>query len=439
LTHLPDRRTLHRLVDGLALFRDVLDDPIGRAARTLIEEPANAPAARLIALLAEEAELYPEELVGDAWQNHVLDRILVSENAFSKKAERAPLDAMGEGLQQEARRELGLLQQLHREGGAVLASEAFGALGEVRAPGWRELRPLAAGPSAHTPDAIEMKQAFASADDWAALVPQLAQTYATAGVGIYGRFRAFRWVRGREAAGRLEGVAYPDPVRLSDLVGYEQEREPAIRNAQRFVAGLPANNVLLYGDRGTGKSSTVKALLNELGDRGLRLIEVSKEHLDDFPDILAPLRDRRQRFLIYVDDLSFEEQETYYKALKAVLEGGVEARPENVVLYATSNRRHIVRERFSDRWGTDDDVHEMDTMEEKLSLSDRFGIRIRFGAPDQERYLDIVRGIARRRAVPLSDADLTSRALAWAQRQNGRSGRTARQFVDALVGELAMP
>lgn len=442
MTYPPDRRSLRPVVEGLALFRDILDDQIGRAARTLVEEPNNAPAARLLALLTEEAELYPEELVGDAWQNHLLDRLLTAENAFSKKAERASFDEMGPGLQAEARRELAILQHLYRDGGNVLAKEAYGALGEVSRRDWNGLKALGSGPPLHAPEAIALKQAFAASTDWPSLAQQLAETYATAGVGNFARFRAFRWVHGRDD-GHHEGVAYPDPIRLSDLIGYEHEREPAVRNAERFVAGLPSNNVLLYGERGTGKSSTVKALLNELGDRGLRLIEVAKEHLDDFPEILAPLRHRRQRFLLYVDDLSFEEQETYYKALKAVLEGGVEARPENVVLYATSNRRHIIRERFSDRTAAavadDDDVHAMDTMEEKLSLSDRFGIRIRFGAPDQERFLEIVRGLAQRRDVSLLDAELTERALAWVQRQNGRSGRTARQFIDALIGELAMP
>ena len=439
VTNPPDRRALRRLVEGLALFRDVLDDHIGRAVRTIIEEPTNAPAARLVALLIEEAELYPEDLVGDAWQNHILDRLLSSENAFSKKAERASFGDMGSRLQSEARRELALLQQLYRDGGSLLAKEAYSALGEVTAPDWSRLKPLGAGPPLHTPDALQLKRTLASSIDWPSLAPQLAETYMAAGVGMFAQFRAFRWVHGHDGGGHLAGVAYPDPVRLSDLIGYEHERQPAIRNAERFVAGLPTNNVLLYGERGTGKSSTVKALVNELGDQGLRLIEVAKEHLDDFAEILAPLRHRRQRFLIYVDDLSFEEQETYYKALKAVLEGGVEARPANVVLYATSNRRHIVRERFADRAAEDDDVHEMDTMEEKLSLSDRFGIRIRFLAPDQMRYLQIVRGLAERRGVQLSDLELTTRALAWATRENGRSGRTARQFIDALVGELAMP
>lgn len=439
MTYPPDRRALRRALEGLALFRDVFDDQIGRAARAIAEEPTNLNAARMLSLLVQEAELYPEEMVGDAWQNHLLDRIFSAENAFSRKAERGSFDQMGEALLSQVRREAGLLQQLYRDGGQVLAAECFGALGDVSSPSWRGLQPLAAGPAIHSPETIAFKRQLAESNDWPSLVPELAATYAAAGVGIFGRFRAFRWVHAGER-GRIDGVEHPDPVRLADLVGYDQEREPAVRNAERFAAGLPANNVLLYGERGTGKSSTVKALLNEFGDRGLRLLEVPKERLEDFHELLSPLRDRRERFILYVDDLSFEEQETHYKALKAILEGGVEARPDNVVLYATSNRRHLVRERFADRDTlTDDDVHAMDTMEEKLSLSDRFGIRVTFGAPDQDRYLAIVRALAERQGVALAADELRRRALEWAQRHNGRSGRTARQFVDSLVGELALP
>ncbi|MPZ12928.1 MAG: DUF815 domain-containing protein [Chloroflexi bacterium] len=437
MTYAPDRRTLRRSLEGLALFRDVFDDAIGRAARAIVDEPSYIQAARLVSLLIEEAELSSEELVGDAWQNHLLDRVLAAENAFSRKAERAWVEEMGAGLLRQARRELGLLQQLYYEGGDILAAEAYAALGEVGALGWSSYRPLARGPQLHAPEALALKHALAASRDWQSLTEKLAAVYAAAGVGMFGRFRAFRWVHAGER-GHLEGVHHPDPVRLDDLIGYEREREVAVQNAERFAAGLPANNVLLYGERGTGKSSTVKALLNELGDRGLRLIEVPKEHLEDFPDLIAVLRDRRERYLLYIDDLSFEEQETHYKALKAALEGGIEARPDNVVLYATSNRRHLVRERFGDR-ASDEDVHAFDTMEEKLSLSDRFGIRVTFGAPDQERYLAIALGLAARAGIILPEDEVRRRALDWAQRQNGRSGRTARQFVNALVGELAVP
>ena len=241
--------------------------------------------------------------------------------------------------------------------------------------------------------------------------------------------------------GQDTGVALPDPVRLADLVGYEVERQPAVDNTRQFVANLPANNVLLYGDRGTGKSSTVKALLTEFQDKGLRLIEVSKEHLGDYVQIVTPLRGRRERFILFVDDLSFEEHETQYKALKAVLEGGLEARPENVVLYATSNRRRLVRERFSDRTGRvsgDDDVHTEETVQEKLSLADRFGIHVPFLIPDQDRYLAIAAALAARLGVRLPAREVRRRALLWSQWHNGLSCRTARQFVEALRGELAL-
>ncbi len=231
----------------------------------------------------------------------------------------------------------------------------------------------------------------------------------------------------------------PDPVRLGDLIGYENERELVVRNTEHFVAGHAANNVLLYGDRGTGKSSTVKALLNEYADRGLRLIEVPKSLLGDLARLLRELRGRRERFVVFVDDLSFDDHESHYKDLKAVLEGGVEARPANVLLYATSNRRHLVLERFSDRGGPLDEIHASDTQQEKLSFSDRFGISVTFGAPDQDRYLRIVSGLAGARGIAIDPAELRRRALEWATWQNGRSGRTARQFVDFLAGELGLP
>src|SRR5205823_713306 len=191
VTYPPDRRSLRPAVEGLALFRDVLDDQIGRAARAMLEEPTITSAARLLALITEEAELYPEDLVGDAWQNHLLDRLLTAENAFSKKAERASFADMGEGLKAETRRELVILQQMYRDGGNVLAKEVYGAIGEVSRRDWTELRPLASGPPLHAPEAITLKRLFAASTDWPALAEQLAENYAAAGVGNFGRFRAF--------------------------------------------------------------------------------------------------------------------------------------------------------------------------------------------------------------------------------------------------------
>ena len=273
---------------------------------------------------------------------------------------------------------------------------------------------------------------LSAAEDWGACAELLAGHYARHGAGPYGRHRAFLW---RE--GRLLAVSRPDPVSLAELVAYEREREPLIRNTERFLAGLPAHHALLYGLPGTGKSSTVKAIMNEYADLGLRLVEVKKEDLAELQEVLEVLGGRGRRFVLFVDDLSFEEHEVEYKALKALLEGSVEEPPENVRLYATSNRRNLIREPSPKRESpAGDDVHARDTMQEKLSLAARFGLRLTFPSPDQARYLEIVAGLARGRGLAIPAEDLRERALLWDRWHAGRSGRTARQFVDELEAEL---
>jgi predicted AAA+ superfamily ATPase len=432
--------------DDLALFEGVLADEIGAAFQALVQEmiaggaagPVRQTWGRLFALLADEGELAAEPLVGDAWQNHLLDRLLVDENAYSRKAQRAPVEAMGPALVEQAQGELRALQRLFQADARRLQALVEALAPAASWPSWDGFRPLeaAAGPGQET--AWALKTRLAESEDWAAELPLLAAHYAHAGTGQFARYRAFRWLR-TPPPGHLEGISHPDPVRLDELVGYESERELLLQNTEHFLSGYPANNVLLYGDRGTGKSSTIKALLAAYGDRGLRLVEIAKGHLTDLPVVLRLLRDRRERFILFIDDLSFQETETEYKALKAVLEGGLEARPENVLLYATSNRRHLVQERFADRSGAvDGELHGVDTAQEKLSLSDRFGITLTFLAPDQDRFLTIVAALAAARRLPIDAATLRRRALAWATRHKGRSGRTARQFVDHLSGELGL-
>lgn len=443
-----------RAAAELSLLAGVLDDEAGRLMLALLEALTAGPAqarppadhhtralyGRLFALLAEAAELSPGPLVGDAWQNHLLDRLLADENLLSRKLARAGQGRVGPSVLAAARQDLARLQALHRVDARTLVAALEARFG----PGehgegwvaWDELHPLDDGRAQHA-GAAALKRYLADLDDWRAGLEALQAHYAAGGSGPFGRYRAFRWVR-RGATGCLEGIAEPDPIRLEELIAYEAERELLIRNTEWFLEGLPANNVLIYGERGTGKSSTIKALLNAYAHHGLRLVEVSKHDLDDFPAILAHLRGRRERFVLFVDDLSFEHHETHYKELKAILEGGLEARPSNVVLYATSNRRHLVQERWAERDGFDhEEVHARDGMQEKLSLADRFGICLTFVAPDQTRYLAIVEGLARARGLPISPADLRRRAIQWAQWQNARSGRTARQFVDYLTAELA--
>jgi predicted AAA+ superfamily ATPase len=284
---------------------------------------------------------------------------------------------------------------------------------------------------------LQIKEYLAAAPTWDKPTAQrLGHHYATYGCGILGRYIAFKWQEGA-----LHGISHPDVITLSALIGYADIREQVIDNTRQFLHGYPANNLLLYGDRGTGKSSTVKALLNEYWPRGLRLVEVPKRQLADYQLIVQQLRYSKHRFILFVDDLSFEENETEFKDLKALLEGGVEDQPGNVLIYATSNRRHLIKETFADRTNKNDtgrEIHSMDSVQEKLSLADRFGITVIFPTPDQETFLEIAVGLAQKRQLPLSQQDLRRRALKWSIWHNGRSPRSARQFVDHLEGQLAM-
>lgn len=441
-------RLLRRL-QTIHLYRNVLKDEIGQGYLGLLEllatEDSAQPArtallsayAGLFSLLARDVELHKRPLAGDPWQDHLLDRLLSDENPFSLKAQQVSIDAMGPSLVKAARHDLKLLHSLYAiDGSAVLGllRERLGDEAQVLVP-WDALRP-AQSAEIYAAPLPAIKTRLATDPDWDRLLEDLLAHYASAGTGVFARFWAFRWLR-QEGAGRLEGIAHPDPISLDELVEYDLERQLLLQNTEQFVAGFPANNALLYGDRGTGKSSTVKALLHRYGPRGLRLVEVPKSLLGDFPRILALLRGRRERFVLFVDDLSFDEKETAYKELKAALEGSVEARPENVVVYATSNRRHLIQESYSDR-ASDGELRRWDTHQEKLSLADRFGITVVFTTPDQDRYLRIVQSLASQRGLDIDPADLRSKALRWATQQGGFSGRAARQFVDFLAGEIGL-
>ncbi len=443
-TQAPPWDSARRAAASLVVFCAVLEDRAGSAWRDLVTAMSGGPEravavttayALLFSLLADEAELSTTPLIGDAWQHHLLSRLLDADTPFTRKAEAGGWSAMGPALATQARADLAALERCYRLTGATLAA-AVARIAGVPVTPWDQFRPLGGGPAASP--RLGLMRRFHATRGWDRLAQALADHVAEHGAGMFGRYRAFRWVGGR--GGRLEGIRHPDPVGLDDLVGYEVERQPVVDNTRQFVAGGPANNVLLYGDRGTGKSSTVKALLNEYGDLGLRLIEVAKEDLGDYAAILGALRGRRERFVLFVDDLSFEEHETQYKALKAALEGGLEARAPNVILYATSNRRHVVTERFADRHraSTDDEVHPEDTAQEKLSLADRFGIHAPFLVPDQERYLRIVAELAVRHGLRVPSGELRRRALVWSQWHNGLSCRTARQFIDGLRGEALL-
>ena len=254
------------------------------------------------------------------------------------------------------------------------------------------------------------------------------------GVGKLGLHKAFRVDRSEKGV-EIVPIANIAHVNLDDLVGYESAKQQLIENTEAFLQGKRANNCLLFGDAGTGKSSSIKAILNKYYENGLRIIEIYKHQFRDLNDVIAQIKNRNYRFIIYMDDLSFEDFEVEYKYLKAVIEGGLEKKPQNVLIYATSNRRHLIEENFSDRSGWSDNIHKTDTVQEKLSLSARFGVTIYFGSPDKKQFQNIVKVLAERQGINIPHERLMAEANRWELNHGGLSGRTAQQFVDHLAGK----
>lgn len=261
--------------------------------------------------------------------------------------------------------------------------------------------------------------------------------YRDYGVGKFGLNKAFR-VSHEEDGVKLIPITNTEEVMLDDLIGYEIQKQKLVDNTKAFVEGRKANNCLLFGDSGTGKSTSIKAILNEYYNQGLRMIEIYKHQFKDLSTVIAQIKNRNYRFIIYMDDLSFEEFEIEYKYLKAVIEGGLETKPDNVLIYATSNRRHLIRETWSDRSDmSKDELHRSDTMQEKLSLVNRFGVSINYSKPTQKEYFDIVCNLAKRYdSITLSDEELCKEANKWELSHGGISGRTAQQFINYLAGKV---
>ena len=261
----------------------------------------------------------------------------------------------------------------------------------------------------------------------------LTEFYKDYGVGKFGLHKAFRVAHDEDGVKivPIQNIAH---VYLDDLVGYEIPKQKLIENTEAFVEGRKANNCLLFGDAGTGKSSSIKGIANEYYEKGLRIIEVYKHQFQDLNDVITQIKNRNYKFIIYMDDLSFEDFEIEYKYLKAVIEGGLEKKPKNVLIYATSNRRHLVLEKFSDKEERRDDLHAGDTVQEKLSLVSRFGVTIFFAAPDKKEFQNIVRVLAERYGVKLPEEELLLEANKWELAHGGLSGRTAQQFIDYLLG-----
>ena len=423
-------KTYRQQSASLLLYQSVLTGDIGQAFLHLLDALiAGDDLTTRLAYGEWFSELANHQI---SWQRYLVSQILLADNAFSQQAQTADaLETIDEqiapGILAAAHHDLDILEDLYHLPIEKL-SQWTGQIGDSSTPPVMQI-----GLEPEFP--IE----FPYAAGWHSATQELANYYCTHGVGIFGQFKAFRWQSQNAPypSGHLVGIESTDPISLKQLIGYDHPKQQLIQNTKFLLDGYTAQNVLLYGSRGAGKSSLVKALLNEYCDRGLRLIEVPKSNLQNLPKIVAPLHRLPQKFIIFVDDLSFEEDDEAFKALKVVLEGGVTARPQNVVVYATSNRRHLIREFFDDRPAPKDaeEIHNWDTVQEKLSFSDRFGLTLTFTPADQPTYLTIVRELARQANLNIDADHLDWRARQWATRHNGRSGRTARQFIDFLTAE----
>ena len=264
----------------------------------------------------------------------------------------------------------------------------------------------------------------------------VTEFYKDYGVGKLGLHKAFRIAHKEGSAVEIVPINNIAHVHLDDLVGYEIAKKKLIDNTEAFINGKEANNCLLFGDAGTGKSTSIKAIANQYYDRGLRLIEIYKHQFCDLNEVIAQIKNRNYKFIIYMDDLSFEEFEIEYKYLKAVIEGGLEKKPDNVLIYATSNRRHLIRENFSDKEEIREDMHTSDTVQEKLSLYTRFGVSIYFGSPNKKEFQEIVKTLAKRKDITMPEEELLLEANKWELSHGGLSGRTAQQFITYLLGQL---
>jgi len=414
---------------SLLVYQDVLSGEVGNAFLELLKAIDKVQHSlehdKKDYLYAYGRWFYALAHKNKSWQDYLVEQILHADNPFTQQVQKFDFEDLSPALLAAAKNDLQALHCLYkfsRDHMEQWTQEVFPS--SYSLVFWSQDTAIPA-------DEFSLHRC----DNWPAALTDLVTQYRTWGTGLFAEYQALQW-----HAGQLIGVAYPDLVRINDLVGYADQRDQLVKNTEALLSGYPALHVLLYGSRGSGKSSFVKSLLTEYGKRGLRLVEVTKSELIHLPIIVDQLRQIPNKFILFVDDLSFEEDEDTYKALKVVLEGNLTARPQNVVVYATSNRRHLIREFFGDRPqpGSEDEVHGWDTVQEKLSLSDRFGLTLTFIPADQKLYLRIVHHLAQQAGLSLPPEDLEFQALQWALQHNGRSGRTARQFIDFIQADLAL-
>ena len=367
------------------------------------------------------------------WHNYLTFYLITNENPFSLTCEKVGANdgSVNEFAKNDFKVFMNLFNYDFRPIEAALGINCFSLISDYKAIVKKELM--------YNKNVSEKVQALSlkleTAKDENEFFNYVTDFYKAYGVGMFGLNKAFRVIGGDNGV-TFTPINNMDKVMLDDLIGYEIQKKKLVENTEAFVQGRKANNALLFGDSGTGKSTSIKAIVNEYYDQGLRMIEIYKHQFKDLSNVIASIKNRNYKFIIYMDDLSFEEFEIEYKFLKAVMEGGVETKPDNILIYATSNRRHLIKETWNDRndLESNNGLHRSDTIEEKLSLVNRFGCQISYSKPSQKEFFDIVIGLARKNNVKMTDEELMAEANKWELSHGGISGRTAQQFINYCLG-----
>jgi hypothetical protein len=436
------KREMYRDIAKLVLYRDLGEDSILMKLSGIFEDfdRGNCSNAELVSRIYDQIKRLLDLATDygfdtNLWHNYLAFLLITNENSFSMTSEK--VGANQGTVNYFAKNDFRIFKKLFdfdfSKIEEALDIDCFSTVNHYQAIGKKE-RMYNKNVSEKVQ---EISRAIENAKDEEDIFKIVTDFYKAYGVGMFGLNKAFRIVHPANSPLEFVPINNTEHVRLDDLIGYEIQKQKIVENTEAFVAGRKANNALLFGDSGTGKSTTIKAIINEYYDRGLRMIEIYKHQFQDLSQVISQIKNRNYRFIIYMDDLSFEEFETEYKYLKAVIEGGLEIKPDNVLIYATSNRRHLIRETWTDRTDLENDngMHRSDTMQEKLSLVNRFGVTINYSKPSQKEYFQIVIGLARKNGITLSDDELCREANKWELAHGGISGRTAQQFINYLAGK----
>ena len=433
---------MYRDIAKLVLYRNLGENSILKKLSGIFEDfdRGDCPNAELVARIYDQIKRLLDLATDygfdtNLWHNYLAFILITNENSFSMTSEK--VGANDGTVNYFAKNDFKIFKKLFdfdfSEIEEALDIDCFTIVNNYKAIGKKE-RMYNKNVSTKVQD---ISRAIEGAKDENDIFKIVTDFYKAYGVGMFGLNKAFRIVHPTNGDMQFVPINNTEDVRLDDLIGYEIQKQKIVENTEAFVAGRKANNALLFGDSGTGKSTTIKAIINEYYDQGLRMIEVYKHQFQDLSQVISQIKNRNYRFIIYMDDLSFEEFETEYKYLKAVIEGGLEIKPDNVLIYATSNRRHLIRETWTDRTDLENNngMHKSDTMQEKLSLVNRFGVTINYSKPSQKEYFQIVVGLAEKNGIHMTEEELCAEANKWELSHGGISGRTAQQFINYLAGK----